>query len=154
MGKVLDVLYGGNLGCEPLKNLFDITSQVLKIEHELSETQTQFPPTLSLVQAEDITREPEASLPILKFRVILTLRYHNLRILTHRPIFHKYLEAVGSQDDSIQQISILHQIGANSLRTCVQSATVIIELVAQNVRSSVGARSLLGAWWFTLYYSR
>ncbi|ETS72953.1 hypothetical protein PFICI_15345 [Pestalotiopsis fici W106-1] len=153
LGKVLDILYDNNLDCDTPQNIFSLAGQILQIEHQLSESQNEFPETLRLLHVTDLLHHtlPEP-VPMLKLRVILTLRYHNLRILAHRPLLHKYLEAIGGPDANKSQFSMLCQVGGNSLRACVHSATTIIKLVAYAVNTKQG-KGLLGAWWFSLYYT-
>jgi hypothetical protein len=52
-----------------------------------------------------------------------------------------------------QEASSLQQIGSNSIQTCVQSSMEIIAIVRAIVGGSNHHRSLLGAWWFSLYYT-
>ena len=160
MGRVLDSLYGSNLDCETSEDVFRISSQIFQVEHQLSEAQRGFPPTMRPVEVSDILlNEPmdESSLLILKFRVVFTLRYHNIRILTHRPLLQKYLEVLSNEaQDSTRRVYVdpLRQVGVNSLRICIQSASSIIELMTHIIRSAKENRVLLGAWWFSLYYSK
>lgn len=154
VGRVLDVMYGSNLGCDKSQDVFSLASQVLQIEHQLSEAQNSFPPNLRLIKAADLVHETEHPADaMLKFRVVYTLRYHNLRILTHRPLLHRYLEILSSPAGDTQQIGALSQVGVNSLRICIQSAGSIVELMSHLTSSEKDDRVLLGAWWFSLYYS-
>lgn len=154
MGRVLDVMYGSNLGCDKSQDVFSLASQVLQIEHQLSEAQKTFPPNLRVIEATDLTHETGSPAdPMLKFRVVFTLRYHNLRILTHRPLLHRYLEILSSPAEDMQQMSALSQVGVNSLRICIQSAGSIVQLMSHLTSSAKDDRVLLGAWWFSLYYS-
>lgn len=159
MGKVLKTLYGSNLDCNTFDDVFRISSQVFQIEHKLSEVKRNLPHTMQLVNARDIQFKETLTgnlLRVTKFRVILTLRYHNTRILTHRPLLQKYLDMLshhtaGSTGSPLAEP--LRQVGVNSLRICTQSATSIVELMA-HVLSSKENRALLGAWWFSLYYGK
>lgn len=154
-GRVLDVLYGSNLGCDDTQDVFNLASQVLQIEQQLSEAQRAFPPSLQLVEPKDLVkRSGTSSDAIMKFRVVYTLRYHNIRILTHRPLLHRYLEILSSQTHDPQKVVPLGQLGVNSLRTCIQSAGSIVELMSSLTSYAEGTRELLGAWWFSLYYSK
>ncbi|KAI6356234.1 hypothetical protein MCOR25_007924 [Pyricularia grisea] len=159
MWNVIDVLYEGNLGCESPKNIFDIASHLLRIEHQLLDWQHKLPLTMPLVQpAELIGGTPTAApSPLCRLRVILTLRYLNLRVLAHRPVLQSYLAELGaatvSGDSPAQRRTTLYQVGANSMRLCVQSATSIIEIVSHVVRSDGMTKQMLGAWWFSLYYT-
>lgn len=161
MWNVIDLLYEGNLGCEAPKNIFDIASHLLRIEHQLLEWQHRLPPTLPLVQPGELTGTPTAAVPspLCRLRVILTLRYLNLRVLAHRPVLQIYLAELGAATTGggppaqQRRRATLHQVGANSMRLCVQSAASIVEIVSHVVRSDGLTKQMLGAWWFSLYYS-
>lgn len=162
MWNVIDLLYEGNLGCEAPKNIFDIASHLLRIEHQLLEWQQRLPPTLPLVQPGELTGTPTAAVPspLCRLRVILTLRYLNLRVLAHRPVLQIYLAELGAATTGgggppaqQRRRATLHQVGANSMRLCVQSAASIVEIVSHVVRSDGLTKQMLGAWWFSLYYS-
>lgn len=72
MGRVIEILYGSNLGCDTSEDIFTLASQVLQIEQQLSEAQKTFPPYLRLVELREL--DIEAPDTILKFRVVYTLR--------------------------------------------------------------------------------
>ncbi|CAI4213867.1 unnamed protein product [Parascedosporium putredinis] len=153
VGRVLDELYGSNLDCDTSQDIFKIASKVFQIEHQMSEAQRGIPSTLRLIEAAELLHEPRQSFQATKFRVVFSLRYNNLRILAHRPLLQRYLEILGNQSSDVHHLSSLHQIGGNSLRICVQAATSIVELMAFLTTSSPEDRGLLGAWWFSLYYT-
>lgn len=89
-----------------------------------------------------------------KFRVILTLRYLNLRVLLHRPVLVKFIAASRSPDRDLQDLKLLQQIGMNSMQIITESAMEIIDIVLRVVSEPGWKQSLLGAWWFSLYYSK
>lgn len=115
---------------------------------------------LQLVSMSSLDEMPQQQLPTdsqyfsLKFRVILTLRYLNLRVLLHRPVLVKFIIASRSSDRDSQDLKLLQQIGMNSMQICTESAMDIIDLVHRLVSEPGWKHSLLGAWWFSLYYSK
>lgn len=151
MGQVVDVLYGNNLGCEVPDNVFDIASHLLQFEQKFLAWQRSLPATLVLVEP-DILRSETINQEALRYRFILTMRFLNLRILTHRPLLCKFLEYLGTSKSTSQQLAMLGQVGANSVRICVQSALMIIKLMQGILSPPDPPRHLLGAWWFSLYY--
>jgi hypothetical protein len=152
MGEVIGVLYGNNLGCDASENLFDIASSLLQFEQKYISWQHSLPASFSLVEPGTL-KPGETGQPSLRLRLILTLRFLNVRILTHRPLLSKYLEIIGSPHSGTQQLAILKQIGANSMRICVHSAISMIKLVQEVLAPPEPRPHLLGAWWFSLYYS-
>jgi len=154
MHKVIDSLYGGNLGCDSGSSIFDIASCLLQIEQQLLDWQRNLPSGLPLVQASDLAAWSDQEVTnVHRFRVILTLRYHNLRILAHRPVLVKFLDLLASRTSDYQQLSVLQQVGMDNVQTCIHSANSIIAIVGHIVNSHTSIRHLLGAWWFSLYYS-
>jgi len=153
MWKVTDSLYGGNIGCEEQPNVFDTVARLFQMEHQLVEWKSKLPPQMELVQSEGILSANDDVSPSERYRIILTLRYHNLRILIHRLILVKFLDLSGKATADDQQLILLQQIGSNSVKICVQSATEIISIVNIVVHSTGARRTLLGAWWFSLYYT-
>ncbi|SPO05404.1 uncharacterized protein DNG_08091 [Cephalotrichum gorgonifer] len=153
MGRVLDVLYGSNLDSDTPPDMFKIAIDVSLMENQISEAQKSFPSTLYPVQLSDLMGGTRPPVRTLRFRLILTLRYHNLRILAHRPLLQRYLGILRSHpSEHKQSLSSLHQVGVSSLHICMQSARTIIELLAYTTKSKGEDKGLLGAWWFSLYY--
>lgn len=160
MWDIINSSYGSNLGCDDSTNVIDTVSHLFKTEQQLIEWETSLPLPLGLRQAADVSAAAArpssgAISPLLeKCQIILTLRHHNLRILLHRPILVKFLSLVGrgNFDMDLQEMNLLQQLGSNSVRICVQSATEIIAIIHTIVTSPNLCRIWLGAWWFTLYY--
>lgn len=153
MGRVLDTLYGSNLDSDTSRDIFKVASDVSLMENQISEAKRGFPSSLHVVQPPGLTHDTRPPFRVLRFRLILTLRYHNLRILTHRPLLQRYLGVLRSPREE-GELGFLHQVGINSLHICMESARAIIELHAHTTRSSGEDKGLLGAWWFSLYYSK
>lgn len=157
----IDSLYGQNLACSFQANAVDTVALVYKIENQLSEWQRGLPSHMRLIVPQDMperlppaeTSTDEAWRPI-RLRFILTLRYTNVRILLHRPVLVKFLEGLSSPGDT-NDFSLLQQMGAIHIQIATKSAKEIISLVLNALQSATGRSKwgLLGAWWFTLYYS-
>jgi hypothetical protein len=152
MSSVFDVLYGSNVGFGGESDVFDIASRILQYEQKLTGWQHGLPETIRLISEEELAHAP-ADFKTTRLRVVLTSRFLNLRILTHRPLLCKYLETVGTSQVDMQQLTILRQVGANSVRLCVQSAILLIKITRWTLQYADPPRQLLGAWWFSLYYS-
>jgi hypothetical protein len=151
MQEVLDSLYGSNLGCETPHAVYEVASHVLQFEQKLLEWRSKLPVCLSLVQHEDVLNHHDT--PITRFRVVLTLRYLNLRILVHRPMLQEYLAGI-EKPDFQRHSATLFQIGSSSLAACVHSAVEVVEIASTIICSDSGLRPLLGAWWFCLFYGK
>ncbi|CAN9305884.1 unnamed protein product [Alternaria alternata] len=152
LGEVIEVLYENNLGCEASVNLFGIASSLLQFEQKYIGWQHSLPASFSLIVPGAQLFDGRGELN-LRFRLILTLRFLNVRILTHRPMLSKYLELIANPHSDMQQMAILKQIGANSMRICINSAVDVIKLVREVLAPQEPRSHLLGAWWFSLYYT-
>lgn len=152
MGEVVDILYGNNLGCDDPDDMFDVAAHLLQFEQKFLAWQCSLPDNLHLVEP-DMLRAGTGDQNALRFRLILTVRYLNLRILTHRPLLCKYLEFLGTAQFDSPELCLLRQVGENSVRICIESALTIIELMREVLNPSQSRRHLLGAWWFSLYYA-
>ena len=159
MWNIINQLYDGNIGCGPPNTVLDIVSRLFALEQQLAVWQRQLPPSLDQSNISDLIHSSGSTdttpSAIDRFRIIIKLRHHNLRILLHRPILVKFLDMVGKSPSisEAQEASSLQQIGSNSIQTCVQSSMEIIAIVRAIVGGSNHHRSLLGAWWFSLYYT-
>lgn len=152
MWTIIDRLYDCNIAC-PDNSVLSIASQILQIEHQLLEWQASLPPLLSLTDPAEIRNNDDFSLAR-RFRVILTLRYHNVRLLAHRRIFDLYLTGIEKGLGYDTHESMLTQVGERSKTVCLQTASELISIVNTITHSPQPKCGLLGAWWFTLYYSQ
>ncbi|ERS94911.1 hypothetical protein HMPREF1624_08622 [Sporothrix schenckii ATCC 58251] len=196
---IIDTCYGQNLGLEePVPSLPTLPSlpssrqyadysalfsHVLRVEAELEAWKAQLAPNqLSVYDApvgpkdlEGIEADDKISA---RYVVVLSVRYHNLQILSHRPILEKLLETCGSKSQRPQpgantslsttstssssssssssfssSTSKLLQMGLGSVEACIHSAQAIISLVHTIVLADGPRRDLLGAWNFSLFYT-
>jgi hypothetical protein len=174
MSSIIDVLYEQNLGCGASTSAVEIVARVFKLENDLDQWQrTLCSPALitannlagAIVDAETpitatLSNEHSDTIPPswwpvyeLRLRIVITLRYNNLRILLHRPILTSLLTNAENGKASNDDMCIIRQVGPSSVNICMRSAKEVISIVSTLVHSKGPARGLLGAWWFTLYYS-
>jgi hypothetical protein len=151
MWSVITFVYGGNVGCDAPDHVWGAVSHIFKMEQQLMDWERELPPSLCLRKPQDIP--VDSSDPSEKFRIILTLRYLNLRILLHRSMLERFLDIIGLDDTNPTELALLQQIGANSVDICVRSSMDIIATVSTIVKAGACLHGILGAWWFTLYYS-
>jgi hypothetical protein len=156
---VLELLYGQNIGCDGPLPVSEIVAHIFSLEQHLFSWERSLTHPLQLISLDSIDNLPQIQMSSntqclsLKFQVILTLRYLNLRVLLHRPMLVKFITASRSSEHDPQDIRLLQQIGMNSLQICAYSAMEIIDIVHRVVSEPGWKRTLLGAWWFSLYYS-
>ncbi|EED18875.1 C6 transcription factor, putative [Talaromyces stipitatus ATCC 10500] len=158
MGCIIDQLYAQNLGCGPPLSVGETVSRVLGIETQLHTWVLTLPDSLRLVTVAAIRDEirQAGSQPQFfpfKFRVILTLRYLHVQILLHRPVLVKFLDTTGVSEIDTSEDRLLNDIGCSSMNRIIESARGIIDIVHELVSSPEWTRNLLGAWWYSLYYT-
>ncbi|PSN71054.1 C6 transcription factor [Corynespora cassiicola Philippines] len=88
-----------------------------------------------------------------RLRVILTLRYHNVSILVHRPLLTSTIRHLFRIDKSPENPSsyLIPPIMAEA-HECISSAETTIEIVHGVIAADPTSRNNLGVWFFTLYY--
>jgi hypothetical protein len=150
--RVIHSLYGQNLGCDqPLGEMETIT-EVFKLEQELSEWEHSLVQPLCFRTPATVLLDQESALDE-RFRVILTLRYLNLQILLHRPFLSRCLYLRSKSSTENQTVRSADHFAASSIDTCIRSSENMISIV-HSIVSAKPSLDLLGAWWFSLYYSK
>ena len=148
-------LYGHNLGCGGPPSEIVMMTQIVELEQELSDWQQSLPHPLFLRNSSNLPGEEHADDQIMeRFRLVLTLRYLNVQLLLHRPSLAASLGKrptegglSGRSQRSVNQMQVTFN------RTCVGVAEEIIEIVHGILTRPAMGRRLIGAWWFTMYYS-
>ena len=87
-----------------------------------------------------------------RLSVVIRLRYLNARILLHRTILDRMLKAMASYERGSDPVHapFLDNVASDSLEICQDCAMEIIAIVDATSRT----KALLGAWWFSIYYSK
>ncbi|CAK7215094.1 hypothetical protein SBRCBS47491_002365 [Sporothrix bragantina] len=139
----------------------DLISGILDMEHELLDWQRSLPASICLLDHEELLCLDTH--PDNRLRVILTLRYHNVRILVHRPLLEYYLVRVtmrmapppSSSGSPIPVLPVepIPQASQRSFALLSSSAECIIKMVSTINDPASHKQHLLGAWWFSLYYT-
>lgn len=152
MGKSLINQYGANLENAD-SNPDDMAS--LKASGELRKMlqmwEASLPSHLSLCDPESTILSQHT--PLNRFRVILTLRYHNLGILIHKPLLSatiRHLFRAGSAATGSPPYLI--QLAMAEAHECIRAAQLTIDIVHSIITADPTSKNNLGAWFFTLYY--
>ncbi|OCL03951.1 hypothetical protein AOQ84DRAFT_346868 [Glonium stellatum] len=159
MWSIIDSLYGQNISCDQSSRVEDTIPRLFNIERELSDWERALPQNLRLQSSQDVLVNTTGTAANGNIRcesrlvTILTLRYLNVRLLLHRPILIKFLDTSGKTDEDSHELTMLQQIGSNSIQISMQSAIDIIGIVHAAVHAAGRKGGLLGAWWFSLYYT-
>ena len=156
---MIECLYGQNIGCDKPLEVGETVAPLFKGEHELMDWERTLPANLKITSSQQImSRDVGHSLHDddyveLRLRTILTLRYLNLCLLLHRPILTRFLD-LDSIKSHPHELRVLQQVGSNSIKVCIQSSIEIVSIVHAAVQKNDRHRTLLGAWWYSLYYSK
>ncbi|KAL2837451.1 fungal-specific transcription factor domain-containing protein [Aspergillus pseudodeflectus] len=158
IAKAIDLLYGQNVGCDPPASVSEIIAHVFSLEQDLFSWERSLPDSVRLInldQMQDLrnTITSDFDFVALRFRIILTLRYSNFRVLLHRPVLVRFLDSCGRLQSDPQQLQLLQQLGLNSIQISMDSTMLIIDLIHDIVHRTHYQHKLLGAWWFSLYYT-
>lgn len=159
MWSIIDSLYGQNINCDQSSGVGDTIGRLFNTEHELIDWERALPRNLRIWSSQDVLDNTNDMVTNENVRnenrlaTILTLRYLNVRLLLHRPILIKFLDTSGKADEDCHELTLLQKIGSNSIQLSMQSAIDIISIVHTAVHATGRKRELLGAWWFSLYYT-
>ena len=86
-----------------------------------------------------------------RLRVILTLRYHNLGILIHKPLLSATISQIFTKE-SAPGLPYLTQLAMAEAHECMRSAETTINIVHAIITVDPTSRNNLGVGFFTLYY--
>ncbi|KAL3446130.1 fungal-specific transcription factor domain-containing protein [Aspergillus insuetus] len=135
MSKTIDLLYGQNLGCDPPSSISEIIAHVFSLEQDLFSWERALPDSVRLIsslnQMRDLRNTTMSDFDFvgLRFRIILTLRYSNFRVLLHRPVLVRFIDSCGRLQSDAQQLQLLQQLGLNSIQISMDSTMQIIDLI-------------------------
>ncbi|KAJ5677468.1 transcriptional regulatory protein GAL4 [Penicillium maclennaniae] len=159
MFNVLDTCYCQNLGFEHPLTTANAISQILDGERQLEEWRFQIVPALGIrlwhepLLADDLAQMDHESTIRHRFGIVLSVRYHNLRILLYRKFLEGYLDSYGINESTSQDNKLIQQMGFTGVQNCIESAQSIISTVHTITSSTGWRRGLLGAWNYSLYYT-
>jgi len=88
-----------------------------------------------------------------RLRVILTLRYHNLGILIHKPLLSATISQIFTKE-SAPGLPYLTQLAMAEAHECMRSAETTINIVHAIITVDPTSRNNLGVGFFTLYYGK
>lgn len=154
MGDALDRLYGQNLEFHTHLPMSETLNRTFGLSWKLAHWQDSLPPTLQIINP---TKEALNDVPLTvgatRFRVLLSLRYLGAKILIARPILRNFLD-MGSMAASHEHRSEwLVNSGAGLLAELVRTCRNVLQISKSILLGSKSDQNLLGAWWFSCFYS-
>ncbi|KAK5117687.1 hypothetical protein LTR62_005110 [Meristemomyces frigidus] len=151
LGKVIERVYEANVG--PLADNVAIPKlmvDVLQADQELSAFAAALPPALRIISSTELsnisspTTDPQAH----RFRLILTVRLLNVRLLLHRRVLSYVLSQSRTDTNSRDSFYPL-SVAGGSLDLCVDAALETIAIISQTTQPN----RLLPIWWWSAYFS-
>ena len=153
IGTAIARLYGQNLGFDTTLPEAELVPRIYELERELNRWQSSLPVDLSVVQSTAVPfPNSYRDRIIARLRTMLTLRFHNLNILVHRPLLCTALDSMAKIPAKPTHKNSFSRMAEDSMNVCLASAEESINIVHNIlIDPSLGA-TVLGAWWFTLFY--
>ena len=148
-------LYGANLDAETMPDAPGVLPTVVAFEEKLTSWKRSLPTELRRrpwdVSDAHIPHTPHNASIFDRLSVISQLRYLNVRILLHRSVLVTVLRRVSSEPlaKTYPDKAFVDGFEEFSCSVCEESATEVVDIVCAASRSA----SLLGASWFSSYYS-
>ncbi len=154
IGDVVDRLYDQNLGFRPLLPMSEALGQISQLCWTLAQWQDNLPTRLKIITSRDAVDDVPPTLENVRLRVLLSLRCLGAKILVLRPVLNQFLDLPGTTASNEHQLQWLRSSGAVLLADIVCTCTDVLH-IGKNIilAASRNDQNLLGAWWFSCYYS-
>ncbi|KAJ9502334.1 hypothetical protein H2202_002399 [Exophiala xenobiotica] len=157
LGDIITQLYGSNVDSDPNLPIPTMLERTLSLEQRLSAWKRNLFPQLQRRPWDTLDPDSVSAStwdPVFdRLSVIITLRYLNTRILLHRPVLSAFLRkracyrSIGVESD--EEDPYFQDLAGKSLKICGQSAMEIVQIVHKTSKPP----TMLGAWWFSTYYT-
>ena len=129
IGRTVSLLYGQNLGFDETTLETDLVSLVVELEKDLNRWRSSLPADMMIVSSTTIpTPASLRDRHMVRLRMMLTVRYHNVRILVHRPLLCRSLDSL-SQSTAEPWFTSISPNALDDLGACLASAEETIDLI-------------------------
>lgn len=151
MGDSITRQYNSNLGLTSELDGVSTIQAATELRKQLRQWAATLPAEFALLDCD----APELVQPSImnRIRTILTLRYHNLNIIIHRPLLCLTLQYLSKHEPSVE-LPYTAQLAMAEAFECVASAETTINIIAAGLGTAAGEETNLGVWFFTLYYGK
>ena len=156
VGRSLATQYGQNLG--PGDQKIDESTAIQAastMRQDLRRWASSLPSCLDLYDTGSDVHLKNDNTVSNRLRIILTLRYHFVNILIHRPLLCatlRYLTLKGSPTG--RPIPYRIQLAVAEAHECIVSAEKTIEIVHAIINAPYPSHTKLDVWFFTLFHGR
>jgi hypothetical protein len=153
MGNALERLYDQNLGLHTRFPMSESLNQISELRWELAQWQDNLPSGLQIINSQESLDDIPLTIGTTRLRVLLSLRFLGARILILRPVLSQFLDFSGMTALNEHQSEWLRNSGAVLLADLVRTCGDILQISKSILAGSRNDQNLLGAWWFSCYYS-
>ncbi|KAJ5549255.1 hypothetical protein N7513_006489 [Penicillium frequentans] len=153
MGDALERLYDQNLGFRTLLPMNESLNQISKLRWELAQWQDNLPHWLQIITSHEPLVDVPMTVGSTRFRVLLSLRFLGAKILVLRPILCQFLELSNTTTPNERQSEWLWESGAILLADLGRTCSDILQISKTILAGAKNDQNLLGAWWFSCYYT-
>ncbi|KAH7028917.1 fungal-specific transcription factor domain-containing protein [Microdochium trichocladiopsis] len=154
MGRSLADQYGSNFdNTEPHLDGIDSLKASGELRKALQIWAAGLPPHLQLIEPDSPLLSQ--SKPEHRARTILTMRYHNLTILIHKPLLSatlRYLFPPKGVGHVGMPMPYLIQLAIAEAHECIRAAQNTIDMIHAIITNDQSGKNNLGVWYYTLYY--
>lgn len=151
VGEIIQRVYEKNIPTHPTIPSSELFQRIMSIEPELASCKASLPLHVRILTKEDVWAYLQGRATFTPLSIVLTLRYHNARLLLHRAMVTRFLSYDRIDGYDTQEWEFLHDFGRVSLEISMRSSMELVEIIAS---ASEGCLPMLTAWWFSLYYGR
>jgi len=154
IGDAVEQLYDQNLGFRPALPASEVLGQISQLCWKLAKWQDSLPACLKVIATRDTVDTLPPTLETTRLRVLLSLRYLGTRILVLRPVLQQFfLDLAGTATSNEHQSKWLQSSGAALLADIVRTCSDILHISKNILAASRNNQNILGAWWFSCYYT-
>jgi hypothetical protein len=123
--------------------------EIIDIDQRLAEWKLGLPTGTEILNSFNIAKLAlDSSSELLRFRVVLSLRYHSLNSLLHRRVLEWFLVCPSSTVSGPDVTEFLWTVIEGSIEICSQSSRDTIFVIASIAHHHI----LLPIWWYSVYY--
>lgn len=127
--------------------------QISQLCWKLAQWQDNLPTRLKIISSRDTVDDVASTLENVRLRVLLSLRCLGAKILVLRPVLNQFLDLPGTTASNEHQLQWLRSSGAVLLAEMVCACGDVLHIGKNILAASQNDQNLLGAWWFSCYYS-
>ncbi|KAF5855754.1 hypothetical protein ETB97_008472 [Aspergillus alliaceus] len=153
VGGAVDKLYDQNLGSQIQLPINEVVERINRLTWQLATWQDGLPACLSIITSQDTLEDVPLTIGTPRLRVLLSLRYLGTRILILRPILPILLDLSKIAALDVQQSMWVHGPGSLLLADLIRAISDILRVSENILAGAKKDQNLLGAWWFSCYYT-